>query len=157
MAIKINQSKFDVDTPSNTVQQEVDLDLENVFWQDEDYNEVQSELYYLQLSLKLLPLKFILNPVRLFVIRILNSYFRYPASELRKMLNIPWGTFNDHLEALKKRGLIESQREFDNHCPRNIIYLTSNGASEYSKLESILQCIIDPLQTSRYCDKIRRT
>ncbi|MCH8905825.1 MAG: tetratricopeptide repeat protein [Candidatus Heimdallarchaeota archaeon] len=97
---------------------------------------------YLEVPTELLSYKFLLNPVRLSIVKILNSYYRYPAAELRKLLGIPWGTFNDHLEALSKKGFIESQKEFIKETPRNILYLTSAGESEYSSLKSILRSVI---------------
>ncbi|MHA2030408.1 MAG: transcriptional regulator, partial [Candidatus Kariarchaeaceae archaeon] len=106
---------------------------------DEIYEE---EPDYLELPKELLTYKFLLNPIRLSIVKVLNKYFRYPAADLRKLLVIPWGTFNDHVTALSKKGFIELKREFLEENPRNILYITSSGVSEYmgvkSKLTSLL-------------------
>jgi DNA-binding MarR family transcriptional regulator len=94
---------------------------------------------YIEVPKELLDYKFLLNPIRLSIVKVLDTYFRYPAAELRKLLHIPWGTFNDHVEALSKKGYIETKKEFIDQNALNVLYFTSSGASEYSTLKGLLQ------------------
>ena len=103
---------------------------------DEDIESVEFQK-------ELLSHKFLLHPVRLSIIKILHTYFRYPASELKHILQIPWGTFNDHIVALKKHGLIDIQKEFLTDTAQNILYLTPQGTLEYTNLKSALASLMD--------------
>ncbi|MHA2250895.1 MAG: transcriptional regulator [Candidatus Kariarchaeaceae archaeon] len=86
----------------------------------------------------LLNFKFLFNPIRLMILKVINNHFCFSTSELRKILQIPWGTFNDHLKALIKRNYIEIGQEFINHSPVKIVNITYEGRREYQSLINIL-------------------
>jgi len=91
---------------------------------------------------ELLKMKFIMNPIRLLILNYISKGFGFTTSELRKTLDIPWATFNDHLKALTKKSLIQLQNEFVNDKPAKIVTITYTGLSELQCLSKILNEVI---------------
>jgi DNA-binding transcriptional ArsR family regulator len=82
---------------------------------------------------ELLSLKGLIHPTRLSIMLILERNFRAPAAELRKILGIPWGTFESHVKVLIKNKYITSRHEFYRNTPRVILYIESNGSRDLRK------------------------
>ncbi|MCH8907336.1 MAG: helix-turn-helix transcriptional regulator [Candidatus Heimdallarchaeota archaeon] len=87
-------------------------------------------------------MKFIMNPIRLLILNYISRGFGFTTSELRKILDIPWATFNDHLKALTKKALIELRSEFVNEKPAKIVTITYSGLSQLQSLGKLLSEVI---------------
>ena len=91
---------------------------------------------------KLLAFSFILNPIRLAILRILYEFHNYVSSEMRKTLNVSWGAYTSHLSALLEEGLIFSQDEFIEAKTLKVLYLEEKGRKGYLGLKNVLQEIM---------------
>ncbi|MHA2090634.1 MAG: transcriptional regulator [Candidatus Kariarchaeaceae archaeon] len=94
---------------------------------------------------QLMNLKFYLNPVRLLILKVLDQNYFFTASSLRKTLKIPWGTFNDHIKALRKKELIDITDQFIDDSPSKTIFITNNGRRNYKRL---IKTLITSLELS---------
>lgn len=94
-----------------------------------------------ELPKKLQEFKIILNPVRLALVKILYQNFKMPASELRELVGISWGSWSTHIQTLEKAGIIESKRVFIDQKPRVVVSLKSEGSDQYIKLKKALLTI----------------
>ncbi|MHA2276941.1 MAG: winged helix-turn-helix transcriptional regulator, partial [Candidatus Kariarchaeaceae archaeon] len=59
-------------------------------------------------SKQLMEFKFLLNPVKLSIVKILLNHNRFPSAQLRSMLGVSWGKFSTHVDSLVKEGVIRS-------------------------------------------------
>jgi len=95
-----------------------------------------------ELSSKLFKHKFLFNPTRFLILSYLDCYSIFTTSEMRKLLDLSWGSFNDHLNALLKKDLIETREEFiengsNSSRPKRVISISPNGRAllrEFKKL-----------------------
>ncbi|MHA1974307.1 MAG: tetratricopeptide repeat protein [Candidatus Hodarchaeales archaeon] len=83
--------------------------------------------------------KVMLNPIRLALIKLLYHNYKLPASELREMIGITWGSWQKHLQVLEKEGLVRTNREFINTRPRVMVSLNEEGNKIYSRLQKVLK------------------
>jgi parallel beta-helix repeat protein len=90
---------------------------------------------------ELLKFKFLLNPVRLGILKILYDYTQIAAYELRDLIGISWGKFTPHIDSLINKGLISSSSDFIQGKPRKIIYIEERGRARFMELQIILQKI----------------
>ncbi|MFV2014340.1 MAG: transcriptional regulator, partial [Candidatus Heimdallarchaeota archaeon] len=73
--------------------------------------EISPELYS-KIPLELHDFKFLLNPSRLAIIKVLHDYTQITSSELRNILEISWGVLRQNLQALEKNNYIEIEHKF---------------------------------------------
>ena len=107
----------------------------------------QSDLIggFTQISDRIFNTKFMLNPIRLLIMSYLNRHYCYSISELRKLMKIAWGTLNDHIKALSKKGFVEVKQEFvasdddDSFRPTKTLTITEVGRSRSEEHTSELQ------------------
>lgn len=85
---------------------------------------------------------FLLNPIRLAIMKTLNDTFKFPSADLRKELNTSWGKFTPHVNQLIEKGYISSDDEFIDNSPRKILVLEEAGRQQFIALEKILKEII---------------
>ncbi len=138
--IETNYLKFysDVIAKNYNLENEGDIEIEKSspkLTKSDEYIEVSSEL---------LKYSFLLNPVRLGVIRILSTYSQYQQSELRKHLGISWGKFTSHINALEKEGIVSSTDEFIDTKPMKMLYLEERGRIQFRELGRILKSLVEP-------------
>ncbi len=69
----------------------------------------------------------ILHPTRLSIMLILSRHLKLNAAELRKLLDVPWGTFDTHVRKLAEEGLISLGKEFSQGSPRIVLLLEPTG------------------------------
>ncbi len=86
----------------------------------------------------LLEYKVLLHPVRLTIIKILYDNNSMLSSDLRKMLEISWGKFSQHVKNLENNGFIISKREFIDNSPQNRLYIEERGRTHFFELQDIL-------------------
>jgi parallel beta-helix repeat protein len=83
--------------------------------------------------------KFLLNPIRLAIIKILDDYSSFTSAKLRKMLNISWGKYTTHLDALIKEGFVVSVDEFVEGSPARVVYIEPKGRNLFLELQSVFR------------------
>ena len=83
--------------------------------------------------------KFLLNPVKLSIIKILINHNQFASAELRSMLGISWGKFSTHVDSLIKEGLITSEKEFVDNKPRTLLFIEQKGRTYFQELRSVLK------------------
>ncbi|MCY3413052.1 MAG: transcriptional regulator [Candidatus Heimdallarchaeota archaeon] len=96
----------------------------------------------LEVPSDLLNYSFLLNPIRLAIMKILYDSYKYPSADLRKILNISWGKYTPHLNQLEKKGYLVSEDEFIDNSPRKVLILEDAGRQQFESLESILRGLI---------------
>ncbi|OLS20053.1 MAG: hypothetical protein HeimC2_39080 [Candidatus Heimdallarchaeota archaeon LC_2] len=100
--------------------------------------------------------KFLLHPVRLALMKILVENPIPTASELKLRLNLSWGEFTNHLNALEKKGLISLKNQFIDGMTKRVVQIESEGISQYEKLIETLQEYLNsqPVENSlHYMDR----
>ena len=91
---------------------------------------------------QLLAHSFILNPVRLAILKILYDYNSYISSDMRKNLKVSWGAFTSHVKSLIDEGMIVSNDEFVESKSLKVLYLEDRGRQSFTRLKSLLQEIV---------------
>ncbi|MCE7736946.1 MAG: helix-turn-helix transcriptional regulator [Candidatus Heimdallarchaeota archaeon] len=104
---------------------------------NENYVDPYSKITELQ------DFKFLLNPTRLAIIKILQDYSQITSSELRSILTVSWGVLRQNLQALEKNGYIQIDYKFIDEKAFNVISINSIAIQEYSKLGIILNNLFD--------------
>lgn len=110
-----------------------------IFSKDAEANEEIQELIPSELNNH----KFLLNPIRLSIIKMLHTHYSYPAYMLRESLQISWGKFSSHVSALIEKGYISSVEEFYEGSPKRILRIELFGENSYMELREILLHIFD--------------
>lgn len=90
-------------------------------------------------SKQLMNYKFLLNPVKLSIVKILINHNQFASAELRSMLGISWGKFSTHVDSLIKEGLITSEKEFVDNKPRTLLFIEQKGRTYFQELKSVLK------------------
>ena len=91
---------------------------------------------------QLLAHSFILNPIRLAILKILYDYNMYISSDMRKNLKVSWGSFTAHVKSLIDEGMIVSNDEFVDSKSLKVLYLEDKGRQSFSRLKSLLQVVV---------------
>ena len=86
--------------------------------------------------------QFLLNPVRLSIMKILSENTNYESSDIRKELGISWGKYTSHLTAMEKEGYISSQTDFVESNTRKIIQAEAKGLNAFEDLKQILYGLV---------------
>ncbi|OLS29043.1 MAG: hypothetical protein HeimC2_02380 [Candidatus Heimdallarchaeota archaeon LC_2] len=87
--------------------------------------------------------KFLLNPIRLSIIKYLHKYTSYPAYMIRDTLEVSWGKFSSHVNSLINKGYISVQEEFHDESPTRVLYIEHLGNKEYIELRKVLKRLFD--------------
>ncbi|MCH8908265.1 MAG: right-handed parallel beta-helix repeat-containing protein, partial [Candidatus Heimdallarchaeota archaeon] len=88
---------------------------------------------------ELLRFKYLLNPVRLGILKILFDYGQMAAYELRDLIGIPWGKFTPHIDSMADKGFVVMSSDFIDGKVRNVIFLEEQGRSQFMELQIILR------------------
>ncbi|MHA2252514.1 MAG: NosD domain-containing protein [Candidatus Kariarchaeaceae archaeon] len=83
--------------------------------------------------------KFLLNPIRLAILKMLHEYDRYPSFMLRDALGLTWGNYSSNIDVLENKGYIQIKEEFIDGTARKVVYLEERGSMRYNELQQILQ------------------
>ena len=87
--------------------------------------------------------KFLLNPIRLSIIKHLHTYSSYPAFMIRDALEVSWGKFSSHVNSLIDKGYISVQEEFHDGSPTRVLYREYLGSNEYVELREALKRLFE--------------
>ena len=90
-----------------------------------------------ELTTQLFQYSFLLNPIRLVIIKILHDGDQVTSSELRKIMNISWGKFTSHIDALVEKGYISSFQHFINGSPKRVFCIEPIGRRAFLALKYI--------------------
>lgn len=90
-----------------------------------------------ELTTQLFQHSFLLNPIRLVIVRILHDNDQVTSSELRKIMNISWGKFTSHIDALVEKGYISSSQQFINGSPKRVFCIELIGRNAFLALKHI--------------------
>ena len=96
-----------------------------------------------ELSKELVTHSFLLNPIRLAIMKILSESFKYPSAELREYLGVSWGKFTPHINQLLSKGYISTEDEFVESSPRKILILEETGRQHFDSLDILLKAMFN--------------
>ncbi|MHA2253941.1 MAG: BspA family leucine-rich repeat surface protein, partial [Candidatus Kariarchaeaceae archaeon] len=83
--------------------------------------------------------KFLMQPVRLAMMKILTENPYVTNIEMKNTLGISWGEFSNNLIALRKNNLVVTEERFVDGVARQSISITPEGLSQYNSLVEVLQ------------------
>jgi DNA-binding MarR family transcriptional regulator len=84
--------------------------------------------------------RYLMQPTRLMMMKLLHGEYSLTSVQLVKLLNIPWANYSTHVKSLEKSGYVELKDDFDeNGLVRQVVVLTDIGKKEYEELYEILQ------------------
>ncbi|MCE7737529.1 MAG: hypothetical protein GPJ54_21745 [Candidatus Heimdallarchaeota archaeon] len=92
---------------------------------------------------KLLEYKFLMNPVRLSICKLLIDSVDLPSKNIKEALDVSWDNFGTHSKALRDEGLVETYSKFVDGIESQIIRITPEGEKSYNELIGILQELFD--------------
>jgi len=87
--------------------------------------------------------KFLFNPVRLSMVKLLYENLQLTTVELKDLLQLNWNTFNSHLAALKDKGYVEGAYTFQDGTRSQMITLLPYGEEQYQMLTELLHLFLD--------------
>ena len=87
--------------------------------------------------------KFLLNPIRLAIIKLLFDQNQYPGYQIRDELGIPWGQFSHNVDTLLKKKFISAREQFIQGSPRRVFSLEPRGKMQFLELQILLRKIFD--------------
>ena len=94
--------------------------------------------------------KFLMQPVRLAMMKILTESPNMINSELKAKLKISWGEINHHLPTMEKQNLILIEDRFVDGIRKTTISITLEGSMQYVSLVEILQEFLNSSESDTY-------
>ena len=97
--------------------------------------------YYKELiPSELLTHRYLMHPIRLSIMKLLNKEDKMKSLEIKKILDISWGDYSNHIRSLQEKGFVELVDEFneDGHVTQSV-YIKELGRKEYLDLFRLLQ------------------
>ncbi|MHA2253558.1 MAG: transcriptional regulator, partial [Candidatus Kariarchaeaceae archaeon] len=91
--------------------------------------------------------KFLMNPVRLAITKLLYENTELTSTEIKETLQISWSHYSNHVKALKKQDYIHIRQEFRDESVKQILTLRPKGHEKYSALIDLLQQFLDQTDT----------
>ena len=129
--LESNYLKIIVSSDFNELESQEEPELKRDIAEDDtDFIEVPKEL---------VSHSFMLNPIRLAIMKTLSDSIKYPSADLRSKLGISWGKFTPHVNQLLKKGFIATEDEFIENSPRKILILEEPGRQQFDTLQGILK------------------
>ena len=87
--------------------------------------------------------QFLLNPIRLSIVKLLFDNMQLTSVELRDELDLTWNEYYTHTSALFKKGYIKITDQFISGKKRQIMILEPYGAEQFNKLTELLHVFLD--------------
>lgn len=103
-----------------------------------DQSTDQQAEFTQEIPSQILEFKFLMNPVRLSICKVLKENVEIASRELRDTLGLSWGDFSTHITALKKRGFIHSYSKFEDGMEKQYMSLEPEGEKRFSELVDLL-------------------
>ena len=102
---------------------------------DEQKKDIQDTL-----PIELLDYKYLMHPIRLTIIKLLEANDVLPSSEIREILAVTWGEYNSHLRSLEEKGFVEIRDGFDTNAQLKVVVeISEHGRGEYKTLIDLLR------------------
>lgn len=98
-----------------------------------------------QLPSEMTKFKFLLNPVRLNIIKLLYDNFHLTSIQIKENLNLTWSDYSHNILALEEKGYVSTEVSFQRGLKRNLVYLEERGRLKY---ESLIELLHEFLQTT---------
>ena len=92
---------------------------------------------------KLYHYKFLLHPYRLAVMKMLYNHSRLSSLEIKETLSLSWSDYNNVVNALKKRGYVTVNDDFEDSVVRRFVFLEEAGRLDFQALEHLLRQFLD--------------
>ncbi len=109
---------------------------------------------------ELFDLKFLFNPVRLSIVKLLHESVELESVELRLLTGVSKNDFSNHLKALKEKNYVHSTQKFINGSLCQILSLEPVGMREYENLKEVLIEFLDATPNIEayleYSEKIKK-
>ncbi|MCE7735722.1 MAG: hypothetical protein GPJ54_12640 [Candidatus Heimdallarchaeota archaeon] len=103
-----------------------------------DQSTDQQAEYTQDIPSQILEFKFLMNPVRLSICKVLKENVEIASRELRDTLGLSWGDFSTHTAALKKRDFIHSYSKFEDGMEKQYMSLEPEGEKRFTELVDLL-------------------
>lgn len=82
------------------------------------------------------------HPIRLLIMKTLDQQYKLNRSEFQKLFGINSGALTNHINTLKKAGLIEATYEFSEERPQQFINISTSGVQLFNKFSEVMQTIV---------------
>lgn len=91
--------------------------------------EVPAEIY---------DFKFILHPIRLSILKLLNDYPRMTSIELKHNLKVSWNDLKNHLKILEERVYVVTGKQFVDGSVKKVVEITNLGIQEFITFKELI-------------------
>ena len=91
------------------------------------------------IPLEMFQYKFLMNPVRLAIIKMLYVYEKLTSVQIKTSLEISWSDYHTNIRALQSKSYVSVKEEFDEEQLRQFVYIEKNGRQDYQSLVKLLQ------------------
>ena len=89
---------------------------------------------------ELMAYRYLMHPIRLTIMKVLNTENQMRSVDIKHLLDISWGEYSTHIKSLEQNGYIETQNEFsENGNIIQVIYILEFGRKQYQLLFTLLQ------------------
>ena len=96
--------------------------------------------------------KFLFNPYRLSIIRLLMKYPKLSTVEIKNTLDLSWNTFNSHLLALKNKNFVFIDHTMDEEGMATYVSLQPDALNEFKNLTSMLRLFLESVHATAQVD-----
>ena len=107
-------------------------------YQDEEFQKLIPQ--------ELLEYRYLMQPTRLTIMKLLTSQTKMRSTEIKHLLSISWSELSNHLKSLEEKGFVEMVDEFneDGHVVQTV-YIKPEGRKEFLELFTLLQQFVSNL------------
>ena len=89
---------------------------------------------------EILTYRYLMHPLRLTIMKLLNSVDSMRSIDIKTALNISWNEYSNHMKSLEQKGYLEVQNEFnDDGTLIQVGYITEFGRKQFQLLFGLLQ------------------
>jgi DNA-binding MarR family transcriptional regulator len=87
--------------------------------------------------------RFLMHPVRLSIMKALYKNFNLTSVELKNQVDMSWGEYGSHINALESRGFISLHNDFQDGIRVSLVMLEEVGRVEYEALVQLLKGFLE--------------
>lgn len=87
--------------------------------------------------------KFLLHPVRLSIMKLLYENIQMTSLEIKEKLGISWNDVGNHITALKEKGYISTDHQFQEGSRKQVVSIEPFGTQEFKVLTELLHLFLD--------------
>jgi hypothetical protein len=105
-------------------------------------NDLQANLED-EIPQEIFDFKFLLQPVRLSIVKLMSSNISLTTAEIRERLGVTWKELNYQINILKKKGYIHLEKQFVDGNIKTVVRAEKLALSDYEDLKQILLQFLD--------------